>query len=475
MNRTQRNKGVTMRVVIGTLCAVAFVPAMILMSNFASYKKIHAQQDRARIVQKRLAADPHIPLGAPAGVGHDPAKVSGPVAVNESRWLHRRPVYETSYEEVQRQVVVPVVDGETGKTVYSTRNEVVRVPVVTTRYVTGVTHGKEVMTLVQKLRESDEEDEGREEGLANLKELLQKEFDAQHTRQGEEIKRTAERLETLKEMHAQRETNKERIVQRRIDELLGEPDPLRWQPGGAADGSPLNASRPLLNQGKVSTFSRTPIGLPGPPVLRNSEQLPQAQAAVAAVTTQAPGVRVTTPGNSKSTIGFARSGVPNIAISSGSNDVFELARRLSSARLSVLTTTDRHAVMKQLHDRKAITSSEYRQSQIKLEQAKQDLALATAEWEAMSKRLKRELDFAKSRYDLAKQQHASTSEVVDQGQLPQARLYESEDSMIDAIKTFEDSQAKLKQFEEAIRLIEGIDKLEIEEEQEIHGEAAPKG
>ncbi|WDQ19577.1 hypothetical protein [Rhodopirellula sp. P2] len=109
------------------------------------------------------------------------------------------------------------------------------------------------MQLVNQLRGAPTTDENSKEADAKLAELrseLEQEFKRMHEQQGSEIVVIEKRLQSLKEIHQLRAENQDKIIQRRIDQLLGRSDPLDWNdtpPSTPHDGpvSPYPLSGPI--------------------------------------------------------------------------------------------------------------------------------------------------------------------------------------------------------------------------------------
>jgi len=77
---------------------------------------------------------------------------------------------------------------------------------------------------IQKLEEADEIEAQKKE----LKQKLNELFDLRQENRLDEIRKLEQRIQELKENNAKRLANKELIVQRRMNELLGKRDELDW-------------------------------------------------------------------------------------------------------------------------------------------------------------------------------------------------------------------------------------------------------
>lgn len=166
---------------------------------------------------------------------------------------HYRPVIEMAYADESRTRIVPYTDPESGETRTRVETYSVKKPVQKTRYVweSGTPNygqpipplgphawfhprpdspaDQKVSKLVDELRALDERDRVDSEQLSELRDALTEQFEQRHQQQAGQIEATEKRLQELKELHAQRDQRSEEIVRRRIDELLGQPDPLRWE------------------------------------------------------------------------------------------------------------------------------------------------------------------------------------------------------------------------------------------------------
>lgn len=182
-----------------------------------------------------------------------------------------RPVTETEFREKTTVVKIPEVDPETGKTVMRDVQQVVRYPVNNTRweaytvYAPTPGHGERTMKIAQELKRMKEDDDSRESKMDELRKQLSAEFMKRHKDQLGEIKKTEERLESLKTLHRKRLENKDKIVERRIDELLGNPDSLQWNvnPGYPAAGYSLPNPGPGVLQTRAPQVYGFTSQLPG--------------------------------------------------------------------------------------------------------------------------------------------------------------------------------------------------------------------
>jgi hypothetical protein len=81
--------------------------------------------------------------------------------------------------------------------------------------------------LSQQYRKSEDTDEKRRI-RERLKELLSRQFDKRESFRMEEIKRLEKRIMELKQSNQERLQNKEKIVEQRMETLLGEDNKYKW-------------------------------------------------------------------------------------------------------------------------------------------------------------------------------------------------------------------------------------------------------
>ena len=89
-------------------------------------------------------------------------------------------------------------------------------------------HGPDIQRLLGEIAEAPEEAQAKLS--ENLKTMLAEEFDEMHEAQAKEIESLEVRLEKLHSKHQQRTENKDKIIERRMSELVGSNDPYAWRP-----------------------------------------------------------------------------------------------------------------------------------------------------------------------------------------------------------------------------------------------------
>ena len=289
-------------------------------------------------------------------------------------------------QQQRRTYTYPVVDPVTGTTRLETHTYSHGTP-QTTRVWRPIPvqppHGAEVQKLLADLRRSPQEDQ--ETKLAKLRNLLNEEFDKIHQGQAKEIEHTAQRLEALKKRHDERGKNKDAIVKRRIDALLGQPDGLEWIPGqpSASNREPLRATypTPARSMSVVEAPLFPPTGIPNLP-----PTVPQGLAQQRAVTIRSkiarnppsPGsspesaVDVKPPTNQNSArhsvFDYPTQQQVNVS-TSGNDDVFDVARRVASSQLELGAARIEYEKKRDLAEANAIPPSELRSQRAKLTQA----------------------------------------------------------------------------------------------------------
>ncbi len=92
----------------------------------------------------------------------------------------------------------------------------------------AISHGRDVHELISRTNKATPKELNAIQ--AELTQLLDAEFDEMQNQQSEKIASLAKQLEQLKERHQTRTDNKDKIVERRVIELMGQNDPYAWGP-----------------------------------------------------------------------------------------------------------------------------------------------------------------------------------------------------------------------------------------------------
>jgi hypothetical protein len=121
---------------------------------------------------------------------------------------------------------------------------------------------KESQELVGQVRAAKDEKE-KGDAANKLREALSKQFDAQQKRRALEIGKIEERLGKLKDTMKKRETAKDTIVGRRLDELTGVTDELGWEETGGAGRYGTGGGPNFYVPGNVPAVP-PPAGFPPP-------------------------------------------------------------------------------------------------------------------------------------------------------------------------------------------------------------------
>jgi|GEM_PF-2381586 len=126
--------------------------------------------------------------------------------------------------------------------------------------------------LAQRIRQIDSQTE-QEPLRQELAEALGEAFDERRQQQQQAIERLELQLKSLRELAAKRDDRKDEIIQRRIAELLGQPDPLAWDAalrpatGSYYGTAPVPQSLPALPPPVFLPAAPVPaFPLPAPPM-----------------------------------------------------------------------------------------------------------------------------------------------------------------------------------------------------------------
>jgi len=143
---------------------------------------------------------------------------------------------------------------------------------------------REAQSLINQLPQAST-DSARADLKTNLRAALVRQFDAQQKRRSMEIASIEERLTKYKETLKKRDTAKDTIVDRRLDELMGLGDELGWEETvGASKASRGRSGPPALGSPPAppsaaplrSNSPPAPPALPGPSLPSNPPLPPPA-------------------------------------------------------------------------------------------------------------------------------------------------------------------------------------------------------
>ena len=389
-----------------------------------------------------------------------------------------RPVTETSYRTESYEVVTPYQDPESGemKTVTTVHQRLV--PVQSTRFTRSQVAARQdpaVPRLVSELLEMDEQDEKYEQKLRELRQRLDLEFTGMHEEQSKEIAAIEERLEALKKLHQHRDEIRDKIVQRRIDELLGRSDALAWEvdrkgPQPSQPPSPIDQFRPHFLPG-TSHF------LPGtspPPTAPSPNIAPSPYAPVPPMPPTAPipprpAPATTLPRGTylpgrleevEQTI--IRDGAagrvaanPIEANSSVISRIFEVARKLGAAEASLPDTESNLEQIKGMHEKNEIPTFLLQKTEANVAQIRREVKLSQLELEALAESIRRSQKFAETQLKNAQAALEVAKTRVRQGTAPTGDLIRAESEATAARERLEEAAANLEQLERAWELIRG--------------------
>lgn len=316
----------------------------------------------------------------------------------------------------------------------------------------------EVNKFVQRIQKlGTDQAEPRNKQIEELRELLNQEFAQMHQEQGEEIARTQERLDALKRVHKQREDRKDEIVQRRINDLLGEPDELAWiaqsdvTPRRLADSRfpavIANSNRTRRESG-LRFPSRQPSVTPAPP------RAPAQPSRAARPSRAAPRVEPVRPAG----LDGVRIDIPaSIGTESLLKDVFQLARSAANAISESKVLEAKRDKLERLHEKGVSSQEEFQRSVQRQQQLAQQEQLYRQQIKALHSRLVNEAKFAADVLENAAKNVEVQSTRFDSGTIREEVLLEVQRAKLQAQKRVSDVQHIIDQFK---RVMSGIENIE---------------
>ncbi len=120
---------------------------------------------------------------------------------------------------------------------------------------------QQISRFVQELR-GQATAEPSEESIAKLKRLVQRQFDARHRAQVERFEEVLKNVEQARKVLASRENQKDEIITRRVNYLLGRVDPLDWEYRPATPSGQELQRFPLAPPNVPGYYRATPAQLP---------------------------------------------------------------------------------------------------------------------------------------------------------------------------------------------------------------------
>ncbi len=549
MTRGNTRRANASKLLVGLLAALVAVPILVVVLSVLSYRTSQVTADDGRPALRvragsikpveiepveiepqtlktgasglRASGTPPLPRSNPSDrQATVPRKWEDHATSNSTTTSARdvaRPSPEVNYREERTEVWSPKVDPATGKVVMQ-RSEVIR-RVPTSPSFSGFyvpqQFASRALQLANELRGMEEGDARRDAKLDELRKRLELEFAEMHDKQSIEIRRTEERLEALKKLHMERHRHRDKIVQRRIDELLGKTDALQWNP---------NAASPHIPQGGPATSNANAYAPFTPPRLPNATVVqpglatgdpsakfaapsygsaantpPQSNATISS-TPQFNGPELRTPQLGASQWNSQNSSSPQRteprlteprrnapiddyrrqprgqatlereespaedasppSFSSRANvststigKLFDLARRTANANAEFAAAELEVSEARKLHDKGAMPVSEIRERELKLERLRREVQLNEVEFDALGESLNRELEFAKASHDRAVETMKMTRTRVQQGIASTDQLLNAEFEITKAKKSLDEAEAGVRQLTVAQELI----------------------
>jgi hypothetical protein len=363
----------------------------------------------------------------------------------------------------QYHVQVPYTDPSTGAVMSRTETHFRDVPV--SRYQSNAAglgsrsiesfHSPIVMSLVSEAQTTSEDDPNREKKIEEIREQLETEFDRMHSQQAKEIESAQKRLSSLQEVHAARMENRDKIVQRRINQLLGKWDVLDWRPSSrrSLSNQPLSSRSPFnsspSNQSPSNQFPSNQSNVQPRHVIEQSRtfttQVPfsdfdRGTFHQKAKRSNDPFVEPRDASQSSPETGFPR--IPSATTlerqvqNNTTSMVFELARRSAQARNELDTLQQHMLANEELYERGAMPLAELKQKRAALKNTIAKVQLNELERKAIEDSLTLDLREAESeaeRYSLQLRsignEKASTRESRQQRAELEANLQKAKDAI----------------------------------------------
>ena len=110
--------------------------------------------------------------------------------------------------------------------------------------------------------------------------------------------------------------------------------------------------------------------------------------------------------------------------------------------------------IEKLHEKNVVSDAEFQKCKERLERATRQAALAQAQWNALSDRLKRDLMYAQKSYERTRQQADGVHDSFKSGEASMKDVLEAQGAADQAQQTLEDLRAKLEQFIAAEKLMD---------------------
>ena len=474
MNTRSPRAGDVVRALLVALFVLLAIPVVLISLAFLGYRNTVAAQaaeeaQRAEMAQRQAVQALERAQRAAKTKMYG---ASPPASLRAGREL--KPVLETEYRRESVQTYQPVKDPVTGRITYKTTQTERLVPVVRTRYRPAA--DPSITRLLAELQDLDETDEAYARKTEELRTRLGLQFDSMHEAQANEIAKTEERLKSLIQLHRKRGENKDKIVQRRMDELLGREDALRWEitPGPSADApnyttpvpahgltppAHLSPGDALVPPGRLPkdagyadiTAPAWPPSPPSPPLpptpISPPASVPQSDEDATDELMSPIQIEVDesrTPAIlgedeielNEETQDFGRSS-PTIV------RLFELARQLSSARIIADETRGRMLILEKLVENRVLSNSEFKQETAKLARIERELQLHEMELEAFDQMLRRNQQAAAAELSAADQALRRARQLYNMGRVDMDRVSEVEAGRNQAVARAEEAKTNV--------------------------------
>lgn len=437
-----------LRVLVGLLMGLLGLPCLAILFWLFAREQLPAQ-DKFTIRQAPSAVERRTTSVAPG---------TAPVRSTTAS----RPVTETTYREESYTVYVPTMDPASGITSMRPETRTRKVPVHMTRMVSGPVHGREITDLVAELKSGKNVDATvRTEKLIGLKEKLSSDFDEMHQRQAEEIESAEQRLSELRSMHGKRAENKEQIVKRRIDQLLGRMNELDWQAPKVPSNFTFKGTRqeslpePTYSKQNPSNFSRgnvqtstrgdqstdTRFALPTQDARSVGVSRPPAQLRPASVD---PAAEFPTP------ITGVPIGLPSPPHIPQSASIWEAANNANETMGRLRSLESKFKAIEELKKQNAIPTFEYLEAKSNLEIAKSAAALSRKRMDSLSKTVELSLRRAKLQLDTARLEAASAKD----GQATAIEIKEKQNAVLNAEMEVQSAEASYDLWKESMQILE---------------------
>lgn len=342
-------------------------------------------------------------------------------------------VQSYGFRDVEAPVTVHSSD-EDGNISISTEFRSERVPAqVTGRLMTreNSKHNERIKQLVNQLRGSTSSNE-MDAKLAEFRSELEQEFKRMHEQQGSEIAAIEKRLQSLRDIHQQRAENQDKIIQRRIDQLLGRSDPLDWNYTPPATPPNVPVSPYFSDQYGSSPISdnfhpKSPYAYPESNSPRSTRSWQPSPYQSPTRSPQNPASRPIPPS------------YPGKLV-----EAFESALKASDAAVLEQSNKERLNEYTRLHEEGALPASELRRATLDYTSAQKQTALLKLQLQSIQRGLARYLNAAELELAaLNEQQKTNPSANSKSAQLERQK----------AEAAITDAKTTLEQFEAAMKLI----------------------